>query len=89
MVIAAQPVMRPRYVVGSTLLVVAVLALFIAVTAENRYGPVEPVARKASPVVSPEERLALLARAQVWHPPAEALGTARLGAAPQHPDLIE
>jgi hypothetical protein len=81
--------MRPRYVVGSTLLVVAVLALFIAVTAGNRHGPVEPVARKASPVVSPEERLALLARAQVWHPPAEALGTARLGAAPQHPDLIE
>jgi hypothetical protein len=75
---------------ASTLAVATMLVVvLIAVTVGNRRSTAASAVPSAPVAVSAEERLAVLARAQVWHRPEVAPGQARLGAAPGQPDLIE
>jgi hypothetical protein len=81
--------MRARYVVASTLGVAVVLAAGLTLATRGGPGTDPPADSGERPSISPEERLAVLTRAQVWSQPGVAPGRARLGAAPDQPALVE
>ena len=81
--------MRARYVVASTLAVVTLLVVLFGVTAGNRASTAASAAPSRPAAISAEERLSVLARAQVWHAPDVAPSRARLSGVPGQPALID